>query len=73
MQEPLICGHQLQVSHTSAIPCIHYIDKNWNMCCKCLQTHYMPEAHTAVNLQEALTSSLEQWNLDPDKTGGHYN
>ena len=46
---------------------IHYIDKNWNMCCKCLQTHYMPEAHTAVNLQEALTSSLEQWNLDPDK------
>ena len=39
---------------------IHYIDKNWNMCCKCIQTHYMPEAHTAVNLQEALTSSLEQ-------------
>ena len=46
---------------------IHYIDKNWNMCSKCLQTHYMPEAHTAVNLQEALNSSLEQWNLDPDK------
>ena len=45
----------------------HCIDKNWNMCCKCLQTHYMPEAHTAVNLQDALTSSLEQWNLDPDK------
>ena len=46
---------------------IHYIDKNWNMCSRCLQTHYMPEAHTAVNLQEALTSSLEHWNLDPDK------
>ena len=24
-------------------------------------------AHTAVNLQESLTSSVEQWNLDPDK------
>jgi len=37
------------------------------MCSKCLQTHYMPEAHTAVNLQEALTASLGQWNLDPYK------
>ena len=46
---------------------IHYIDKDWNMCSKCLQTHYMPEAHTAVNLQEALTASLGQWNLDPYK------
>ena len=27
----------------------------------------MPEAHTSINLQEALTSSLEQWNLDTDK------
>ena len=46
---------------------IHYIDRDWNMCSKCLQTHYMPEAHTAVNLQEALTASLGQWNLDTDK------
>ena len=27
----------------------------------------MPEAHTILNLQEALTSLLEQWNLDPGK------
>ena len=53
---------ELYLSYT-----IYYIDKNWNMCCKCLQTHYMPEDHTAINLQEALTSSLEQWNLDSDK------
>ena len=46
---------------------IHYIDRDWNMCSKCLQTHYMPEAHTAVKLQEALTVSLGQWNLDTDK------
>ena len=46
---------------------IHFIDKNWNMCSKCLQTHYMPEAHTGINLQEVLTSSLDQWNLDSEK------
>ena len=62
MQEPPICGHEPYLSYT-----IHYIDKNWTMSSKCLQTHYMPEAHTAVNLQEALNSSLEHWNLDPDK------
>ena len=27
----------------------------------------MPEAHTGSNLQDALTSSLDQWNLDPEK------
>ena len=46
---------------------IHFIDKNWNMCSKCLQTHYMPEAHTGINLQEVLTSLLDQWNLDSEK------
>ena len=34
------------------------------MCFKCLQTHYMLKAH---NLHDALTSSLDQWNLDPEK------
>ena len=46
---------------------IHYIDKQWNLCAKCLQTHYMPEAHTGINLQEALESTLSQWGLDPEK------
>ena len=27
----------------------------------------MPEAHTGSNLQDALTSSLDQWNLDAEK------
>ena len=30
-------------------------------------TLYMPEAHTAVNLQDTLPCSIEQWNLDPNK------
>ena len=45
----------------------HYIDKQWNLCGKCLQTHYMPEAHPGINLQEALESTLSQWGLDPEK------
>ena len=43
---------------------IHYIDKQ---CAKCIQAHYMPEAHTGINLQEALESTLSQWGLDPEK------
>ena len=27
----------------------------------------MPEAHTGINLQEALESTLFQWGLDPEK------
>ena len=46
---------------------IHFIDKQWNLCAKCLQTHYMPEAHTGINLQEALESTLSQWGLDLEK------
>ena len=45
---------------------IHYINKDWNLNAKCLQTHFMPEAHTGVNLKNVLASSLDQWHLDPD-------
>ena len=34
------------------------IDKSWNLCANCLQTHYMPEVHTGINLQEAMESML---------------
>ena len=33
----------------------------------CLQAHYMPEDHTGVQLQDALSTTLEQWNLDQRK------
>ena len=44
---------------------VHYIDSTWTLKSKCLQTHYMPEDHTAGNLAEALTTTLESWNLQP--------
>jgi len=34
----------------------HFIGKDWNLHAKCLQTHYMPEAHTGVNLKEVLAA-----------------
>ena len=46
---------------------IHYKDKQWNLCANCLQTHYMPEAHTGINLRESVESTLSQWGLDPEK------
>lgn len=44
---------------------VHYIDSTWTLKSTCLQTHYMPEDHTADNLVEALTTTLESWNLQP--------
>jgi len=43
---------------------IHYVDTNWDLQSHCLQAHYMPEDHTDVQLQDALSVTLEQWNLD---------
>jgi len=44
----------------------HFIDKDRNLCAKCLQMHHMPEVHTGVNLMEVLAASLDQRYLDPD-------
>ena len=46
---------------------VHYIDTNWDLQTHCLQAHYMPEDHTGVQLQDALTVTLEQWKLDHHK------
>jgi hypothetical protein len=41
----------------------HFINPHWELQSLCLQTHYMPEDHTAVNIQEALSETLHQWKL----------
>ena len=33
----------------------------------CLQSHFIPEDHTGVNIKEHLTESLARWNLASDK------
>ena len=48
----------------------HFIDRNWELQSFCLQTHYMPEDHTADNIQEALSDTLQVWKLDASKLVG---
>lgn len=46
---------------------VHYIDTEWNLQSHCLQANYMPEDHTGEQLQDALSTSFDEWNLDSRK------
>ena len=46
---------------------IHYVDTQWNLQTHCLQGHYLSEDHTGAQLQDALSVTLEQWNLNEKK------
>jgi len=46
---------------------VHYIDENWTLQSRNLQTLYMPEDHTGENIAGALSDTLSSWNLDADK------
>ena len=39
----------------------------WNVQSHCLQANYMPEDHTGEQLQDALSTSFDEWNLDSSK------
>ena len=46
---------------------IHYIDSSWVLQSHCLQVHFMPESHSGINLQSALSATLQEWSLDEAK------
>lgn len=46
---------------------IHYVTSSWELTSHCLQAHYMPEDHTGMNLQDALSQTLLNWELDATK------
>ncbi len=46
---------------------VHFIDSDWKLQSKCLQTLYVPEDHTAKNLAEGMKEVLDQWKLAPSK------
>ena len=46
---------------------VHFIDQDWKLVSKCLQTSFLPEDHTAVNLADALQDALREWELSADK------
>ena len=48
----------------------HFIDSNWVIKTYCLQTHYLPEDHTAINISEVLAETLQQWKLEESRLVG---
>lgn len=43
---------------------VHFINKNWDLKSRCLQTAFTPESHTADNLAESLRSAFKEWGLN---------
>jgi hypothetical protein len=43
---------------------VHYIFSEWTLESHCLQAHYTPEDHTGLNLQDALSMTIQEWNLE---------
>ena len=46
---------------------IHFVDSDWKLQSRCLQTAFMPEDHTADNLSGALADVLDAWQLSSTK------
>ena len=45
---------------------IHYLDNEWKLQSKCLQTHFLPENHTADVIADSLTTTLVLWELEAE-------
>ena len=45
----------------------HFLDSNWKLQSRCLQTAFMPEDHTADNIVVALTDVLDAWQLNSSR------
>ena len=48
----------------------NFIDSNWKIKGYCLQTHYLPKDHTAVNISEVLSETLQQWKPEENRLVG---
>ncbi|KAL0170634.1 hypothetical protein M9458_035230, partial [Cirrhinus mrigala] len=46
---------------------IHYIDEDWGLQSRCLQTAYFPDDHTAEILSAGLEDALASWGLSEDR------
>ncbi|XP_041841381.1 E3 SUMO-protein ligase ZBED1-like isoform X2 [Melanotaenia boesemani] len=45
----------------------HYIDQDWNLKSKCLQTSYFPDDHTGEVIALGLSEALASWGLSEEK------
>ena len=46
---------------------VHFIDEDWQLKSRCLQTQYLPEDHNGEIIAEAMQLTLESWDLDEAK------
>lgn len=46
---------------------VHYVDTDFNMKSKCLQTAYFPEDHTGILIAQGLREAMAAWGLPEDK------
>ena len=46
---------------------IHFIDQDWKLQSRCLQTLHVPEDHTAKTLADGMKEVIGHWNLAPSK------
>lgn len=46
---------------------IHFIDEEWALHSKCLQTVYFPEDHTGEIISQGLEDALKSWGLREDR------
>ncbi|XP_019206021.1 zinc finger BED domain-containing protein 1-like [Oreochromis niloticus] len=46
---------------------IHYVDKDWKLQNKCLETSFFPEDHTGENIARVLKEFVSSWNLQEEK------
>ncbi|KAL3976330.1 CD59 antigen [Sarotherodon galilaeus] len=42
---------------------VHFINGEWKLCSRCLQTSYFPEDHTGEQISQGLEEALESWGL----------
>ena len=46
---------------------VHFITSDWELTTRCLETLFLPEDHTGMNIAEAMLTTLESWGLQPAK------
>ena len=46
---------------------IHFVDQEWNLKTRCLETAYFPKDHTGEIIAEGLKEALLSWSLIEDK------
>ena len=49
---------------------VHFVDDNFDLQCKCLQTLEIPQDHTASSLSEVLKSMLQDWSISEKVCAG---